>query len=126
LDRLLIRLKFGAGAWNTWRRENPDVAIVLDGAKLDGLILTGIDFSRVSLRGATLHATNLMNGDLREADLTGANLAEADLIGAKLQGAILTGANLREADLLGADLSDARYSLDDVAGALHVPPAGPQ
>ena len=45
------------------------------------MVLSGIDFSRVSLRGASLHATNLMKADLRGADLSGANLAEADLMG---------------------------------------------
>ena len=43
---ILNRLKFGSAAWNHWRRENPDVAIVLDGADLNGMILTGVDFSR--------------------------------------------------------------------------------
>jgi GNAT superfamily N-acetyltransferase len=113
-------LKFGAGAWNHWRLEQPDLAVVLDEAKLDGAILTGIDFSRVSLRRASLHATNLMNADLRGADFTDANLVEADLIGARLHGTVLTGANLREADLLGADPANARCSLDDLKGALHV------
>lgn len=121
MDTLLARLKYGSAAWNLWRRENPGVAVVLDGARLDGMILTGIDFSRTSLRGASLHATNLMNADLRYADLTGANLAEADLINANLEGAILRGADLRETDLLCANLVDAKYSPEDLAGALHVP-----
>jgi len=116
----LLHLKFGANAWNHWRSENPELAIVLDGAKLDGQILTGVNFSRVSLRRASLHATNLMNADLRGADFSHANLVEADLIGARLHGTILTGANLREADLLGADPVNARCSLDDLKGALHV------
>jgi ribosomal protein S18 acetylase RimI-like enzyme len=120
-DPILNRLKFGSAPWNYWRRENPDVAIVLDGADLNGMILTGMDFSRVSLRGASMHATNLMNADLRHAVLTGANLVEADLICAKLDGAVLTGANLREADLLGAEMGLARYSAEDLKGALHVP-----
>ena len=116
----LLRLKFGANAWNQWRRDDPDGTIVLDGAVLDGMILTGINFSGVSLRRASLHATNLMNADLRGADFSQANLVEADLIGARLHGTILTGANLREADFLGADPVNARCSLDDLAGALHV------
>jgi ribosomal protein S18 acetylase RimI-like enzyme len=115
-----LRLKFGSTAWNRWRQDNPDLAIVLDSAVLDGMILTGVNFSGVSLRRASLHATNLMNADLRGADFTDASLVEADLIGAKLHGTILTGANLREADLLGADPVNARCSLDDLRGALHV------
>jgi GNAT superfamily N-acetyltransferase len=115
-----LRLKFGSTAWNRWRQENPDLAIALDEAKLDGMVLTGVNFAGVSLRRASLHATNLMNADLRGADFTNANLVEADLIGARLHGAILTGANLHEADLLGADPVNARCSLDDLRGALHV------
>ena len=120
-DSLLRRLKYGSPSWNAWRRANPDLAVVLDGADLSGLILTGIDLSGASLRGATLHATNLMNGDLRGADLSGADLTEADLIAARLDGAVLTNATLREADLLGAVLTDARYRAADLRGALHVP-----
>ena len=123
---LLARLKFGSAFWNHWRAEHPGEALVLDGARLDGMILIGIDFSHVSLREASLHATNLMNADLRHADLTGAYLVEADLIAAKLQGAIFTGANLREAgDMLGADLIRWRQDMDgDLDGALHVPLEG--
>jgi putative acetyltransferase len=116
----LLRLKWGSVPWNRWRQENPDLDIVLDGAVLNGMILSGVNFSRVSLRGASLHAANLMNADLRSADLTNANLVEADLIGARLDGAVMTGANLHEADLLGADPVNARCSLDDLIGALHV------
>jgi GNAT superfamily N-acetyltransferase len=116
----LVRLQWGSGPWNHWRSENPDLTISLDGAALDGMILTGVNFSGVSLRRASLHAANLMNADLRGADFTNANLVEADLIGARLHGTILTGANLREADLLGADPVNARCSLDDLKGALHV------
>jgi uncharacterized protein YjbI with pentapeptide repeats len=32
------------------------------------MILTGIDFAKVSLRAASMHATNLMNADLRGAE----------------------------------------------------------
>jgi ribosomal protein S18 acetylase RimI-like enzyme len=116
----LLRLKWGSGPWNHWRSENPDLAISLDGAVLDGMILTGVNFSGVSLRRASLHAVNLMNADLRGADFTHAKLVEADLIAARLHGTILSGANLREADLLGADPVNARCSLDDLRGALHV------
>ena len=63
---ILARLKHGSAWWNVWRHEHPDVAVILDGADLNGMILTGINFSRVSLRGASMHATNLMNADLRD------------------------------------------------------------
>ena len=70
--RLLKVLGFGARFWNIWRAEHPDVPVVLDGATLDGMILTGINFSRANLRGATMHATNLMNASYSPADLEGA------------------------------------------------------
>jgi uncharacterized protein YjbI with pentapeptide repeats len=120
-DGLLARLKFGSAFWNRWRQENPGVAVNLDGANLDGMILIGIDFSHVSLRGASLHATNLMTADLRHADFTGANLEEADLIAANLERAILTGCRMREADLLGANLATTQCTAADLTGALHVP-----
>jgi len=109
VEHLLRLLKFGSAAWNGWREEHPSVAIALDEAKLDGMILIGINFSNVSLRRASLHATNLMNADLRQADLTGANLSEADLIAANLSGATLSGAQLWEADFLGASIGVFRY-----------------
>lgn len=91
-----MRLKYGSGPFNLWRDEHPDVAIVLDGARLDGMVLTG------------------------------ANLEEADLIMAQAQGATFSGANLRECDLLGANMTGARVSAADLAGALHVPPGSPE
>lgn len=64
---ILRRLNFGAGAWNLWRAEQPGAAIVLDGARLDGMILTGVD---------------LHEADLLGADGTGAVYSEQDLRGA--------------------------------------------
>jgi uncharacterized protein YjbI with pentapeptide repeats len=59
----LARLKFGAGGWDQWRAENPGEEIILDGAKLDGMILV-------------------------EADLLGANLTDARYAPADLDGAL--------------------------------------
>jgi uncharacterized protein YjbI with pentapeptide repeats len=41
-----------------------------DRADLNGMILTAIDFARVTLRGASLHATNLMKAKLGGAILS--------------------------------------------------------
>jgi uncharacterized protein YjbI with pentapeptide repeats len=71
VTEFLKRLGFGSAAWNAWRREHREAVILLDHADLNGMILTGIDFAKVSLRGASMHATNLMNADLRGADLSG-------------------------------------------------------
>ena len=75
-------LKYGSVPWNAWRHEHPDEVIVLDHADLNGMILIGIDFARVSLRRASLHATNLMNADLLGASLRGARYSADDLMGA--------------------------------------------
>jgi hypothetical protein len=70
-ERLLKRLGFGARFWNLRREEDPDTSIVLDGAKLDGLILTGLD-----------------GANLRQADFRGARLANAHYSPADLEGAL--------------------------------------
>ena len=66
MTEFLKRLGFGAKAWNAWRREHRETVIVLDHADLNGMILTGIDFTKVSLRGASMHATNVDVADLDE------------------------------------------------------------
>ena len=53
MSELLRMPKYGSVPWNAWRRENPDVVVVLDHADLNGMILIGIDFARASLRGAS-------------------------------------------------------------------------
>ena len=78
MNDLLQHLKYRSTPWNAWRQENPGIAIVLDGADLNGMILTGVDLSNANLRNAALHAANLMNANLQGADLSGANLTEAD------------------------------------------------
>jgi hypothetical protein len=40
-----FHLKHGSASWNRWREEQPDTAIVLDGADLNGMIPIGINCS---------------------------------------------------------------------------------
>jgi hypothetical protein len=46
VSEFLRRLKYGAAPWNAWRREHPEIVIVLDHADLNGMILTGIAVMR--------------------------------------------------------------------------------
>jgi hypothetical protein len=57
IKKAMVMLKFGSAAWNRWRSENPGFAISLDGAKLDGMILTGFNFAHVSLRAQRASAS---------------------------------------------------------------------
>ena len=47
-------LKQGAEAWNTWRREHPDIEPDLTGANLSDAYLSAVDFSRADLSGADI------------------------------------------------------------------------
>ena len=71
----------------------------LQGADLDGALLSGADFGRAQLQGASLKSAIMLGVDLRGADLQGADLGQADLRGANLDGAQLHGASLRGAKL---------------------------
>ena len=37
-SKILFHLKYGSASWNRWREEEPETAIVLDGADLNGMI----------------------------------------------------------------------------------------
>jgi hypothetical protein len=130
-DEHVALLKQGAAAWNTWRRENPDIRPDLNGANFREANLSGADLSGANLREANLHETyldgaNLRKANLHEADLSGANLRDAHLTGADLSeanlheavlnranlggGVYLSGANLRGAKLILANLIEANLS----------------
>ncbi len=69
------KLKEGAGSWNAWRRDNPDVVPDLSGFNLRGMDVTGADFRQANLRGAQLGSVN----GLLSASLAGTNLSRAEL-----------------------------------------------
>ncbi len=80
-------LKYGAVAWNLWRKEHPEVRPAFSKADLRGTNLSradlfAADFSEADLRGVDLRRTDLIGADFSEADLSEANLCEADLSGA--------------------------------------------
>jgi hypothetical protein len=104
----LAKLKEGVEAWNSWRRENPEIRPDLRRADLFGADLIGANLSGADLSGANLSAANLSAANLSGTYLIGAYLRWGDLRGANLRGANLRGADLRGADLRGADLSEAK------------------
>lgn len=114
------QLRMGLRAWNDWRRGNPALPIVLDGADL-----THIDLSwsiprlpegplgqlpgkrLVAVSEGIIIAVEPSDAEKERVNLAGASLQRAQLLGANLSGALLEGANLREADLRKADLHAA-------------------
>ncbi|MFH1913731.1 MAG: pentapeptide repeat-containing protein [Pseudomonadota bacterium] len=115
-------LKQGVGAWNDWRKANPDVEPDLQEANLSKVDLSKADLSKANLTEAILNGANLSKANLSEADLFIANLTEAKLTEAILTGATLSWAklfmaNLFMANLSGADLTRANLSKADLKGA---------
>ncbi len=134
-------------AWNTWRKQHPEIEPDLSGARLIKADLSTANLFKADLSGADLSFANLSRADLStanlfraylrdtdlreanlskayliEADLSKANLFKADLSGARLIGAIfsgahLSGAHLSEADLRRAELFKADLSGVDLSGA---------
>ena len=80
----LAVLKQGVAAWNTWRRQHPEILPDLSEADLSVADLSGAD-----LRHANLMRANLSHAYLSEASLDEANLREADLTGANLREVLL-------------------------------------
>lgn len=127
--RLLGR---GVEAWNSWRKENPDLEPDLSGAPLAGAQLADVYLSRTNLAGAdfsgaNLSAANLGKANLADATLSGANLnrailsvadlSRAKLVNAYLMDAYLNGTKLEGADLSEADLRGAHLTNADLTGA---------
>ena len=133
----LKTLEKGPDVWNTWRRENPDIAPDLSGANLinadlgranlDDTDLSKADLSKAQLSHANLNRSNLDLATLTLADLLGvvannASFREASffgafMFGARLKGADLSGANLLGATLMGADLTGATLGHANLMGA---------
>jgi uncharacterized protein YjbI with pentapeptide repeats len=104
----LAILSQGVGAWNKWRKENPNIRPDLRAANL----------SRADLRAANLSTADLSRADLRGAILSGAHLGGADLSAADLIEAHLGGANLFRADLIEAHLREADLIEADLRRAI--------
>jgi uncharacterized protein YjbI with pentapeptide repeats len=115
-------VKHGRVALAKWRRDNPDVLLLLTDADLQDADLRGANLKRADLTGADLRGANLIGAQLSEADLTradlrGARLTKADFYAARLfkatldnaeaGGVYLRRADMTEADCSGADLTKA-------------------
>ena len=116
------KLREGAKAWNSWRKQTSPLFINLINAKLSGADLSKTHLSGIDLEGADLEGAKLVSARLIGAKLSGARLDHADLSGADLSGAKLTDAeffhaNLFGAFLSGADLSGANLKYADLRGA---------
>ena len=108
--------------WNNWRKQNPEVDIVLAGAHLEDAWLRkahleGAKLPRAHLEGAELHHAHLEDADLIFAHLEGANLLAAHLEDAKFHAAFVDGSTLiwncyidSKTDFTGVGLDDARVN----------------
>lgn len=114
----LQHLGQGAGDWNAWRQQEPDVRPDLTSANLRGTNLAGMDLSRSLLSLANLGKAVLSGANLRDCNLPRASLEDADLSGAKLQGANLAGATLLRANFSGANLRMANLAGANLAGKM--------
>jgi BTB/POZ domain-containing protein KCTD9 len=90
----------------------------LTGKRLNGLDLSGMDFSKAVLRSARLNKANLKGSLLAGAVLDQAWMISADLSAANLTGASLFQTQLKSAKLDGADLSGARIAADLTGASL--------
>ena len=102
--------------WNHWRKENPQEAVLLEGASLWHAYLKGADLRGAYLIGADLRDANLGGAELRGACLWEAKLQQTNLRRAFLQGADLRRANLQGTEFGGAKLQEADFSRAIVDG----------
>ena len=109
-EDMLNLLQQGAGVWNQWRKEHPEVQPDLSGANLRGSKLRKIDFQGVNLNGADLSETFLAGANLSKADLRNASLRKASLYRADLSGADLSGADLQDTFLRQANLFETTFT----------------
>jgi uncharacterized protein YjbI with pentapeptide repeats len=117
-EDMLNLLKRGAGVWNQWRKEHPEIQPDLSGADLRGAKLRMVDFREVNLSGADLSDTFLAGANLSKADLRNASLRKASLYRVNLSGANLSGADLqdtflRKANLFETTLADVKLERTD-------------
>ena len=90
----LTLLKQGREAWNTWRKEHPEIQPNFSSADLSLTFLGGRDLSHANLRRPMLNGISLVRTDLRNADLDRAHPGDTNLSVTDL-----SGANFSEADL---------------------------
>ncbi len=93
------RLKQGAGIWNRWREEHPDIQPDLRHADLSETDLHDVTLSQTDLRDVLFLRSNLHNADLRYADLRDADLSNSNLDGTRFDYANFGNTNLRSVNL---------------------------
>jgi len=101
--------------WNEYRKNNPAVPILLEGADLRGFNLEKGNFDIAQLKGANLTQATLGNATLRNSCLNntvleGCNFYKADLSNARLIDAQITMGWLPECNLFGAHLENANLT----------------
>ena len=116
----LALLMDGAGAWNKWRAEHPNVLPDLSGCDLRQIDLTGAALNRVNLADADLQGLNLQGFNLhavnlRYANLSGVNLdftfvADSDLSNTCCKNASFESANLGWSNLSNTDFDGAKFA----------------
>ena len=89
------------------------VGVRLTKSKLNGMNLTGCDFTDCDGRMVLLR-----NANLTGADFSGADLYGADFTGANLTGADFSCAACQTANFTGATLTGARFDNSDRSGAV--------
>ncbi len=124
--------------WNTWRSENVETEIHLEGADLCFANLNNVNLSRSNLKGASFDGAHLVGGNFWRADLRGtrfysatlnraqfrksnmqsAYFMEATLDGAKLESSILIDANFEHASLKGASFDAANLQRAKLGNAI--------
>lgn len=90
-EKQLKTLSQGVDIWNEWRKNNPDVEVILTQVKLYNRNLSGANLSGANLSGANLNRANL-NG----ANLNGANLSAIQALETNFAGAVLTAACIQD------------------------------
>ncbi|MEL6820359.1 MAG: pentapeptide repeat-containing protein [Calditrichota bacterium] len=120
-DHLAI-IKSGVEEWNSWRKQNLELApdlreANLRGMQLDSAILRDCDLSGANLSGASLKEADLSKATLNETNLSGADLSRANLYRAKMRRCNLTGADLRQVVMYQANLSYANLSRANLSKA---------
>jgi hypothetical protein len=76
-DHIARLMNNGADAWNTWRRENPDILPDLSRARLGGTHLYGLNLTSANLNQAHLGEAILIRANLSGATLWSAGLSRA-------------------------------------------------
>jgi uncharacterized protein YjbI with pentapeptide repeats len=88
----------------------------LRGRILDGIDVTGVDFSQVSLEQAAVKNLDLSGVDLSTVTFKGAYLTNVNLSGANLSNVNLTYGSLSNVDLHGATVQGTNFSYASVTG----------